>query len=44
MSDIHLRTLHLGSGIAGREKLGQTVLDTTWKRTSHFAVFQKRIF
>jgi len=32
MSDIHLRILYLGSGIAGMDKLGQIILDSPWRR------------
>jgi len=43
MSDIHSRTLHLGSGIAGGTSWGRR----SWTRlgcgSTHFAVFQKRI-
>jgi len=43
MIDIHLRTLHLGSGIAG----GISWDRRSWTRlgggSTHFAVFQKRI-
>jgi len=39
MSNIHLRTLHLGSGIAGeRDKLEQMVLDVPWKRINTLCI------
>jgi len=44
MSDIHSHTLHLGSGIAGRDKLGQTVLDAPWRRINTLCSFSKTDF
>jgi len=46
MNDIHPRTFQLGSSVASRgDKLGQMVLDAgLGGRSTHFAVFKKRIF
>jgi len=40
VSDIHPCTFHLGSGVAGKDKLGQTVLHTgLGGGSTHFANF-----
>jgi len=45
MSDIYLRTLYLGSGIAeGGDKLGQTVLDAPWRRINTLCNLSKTDF
>jgi len=46
MSDIHSRTLHLGSGISrgrGGTSWGRRYWTRLGSRSTHFAVFQNRI-